>query len=183
MFGTIKKIFSKSSAKKSVTTKQVRNIESYFRDELIDNEYIKTEAHEIVMTHLCHKTNLNKTGNKLTADEKRKICINTRLSITHELVAVLTDSGLAQNDPKDILSSLYSKATFAKNHDDSMEQYRSIGVKFYKIMGCDDERDCKWCKSMDGEKVSIGQDFNSLIKNNCKCESHCRLVTTAVVEF
>lgn len=99
------------------------------------------------------------------------------------MVNVLTQAGLSQSNLKDILASIYYRATFAKNNDDSCKKYIGLGVKKYKILACGDEGDCKWCKSMDGKKLSVSEDLNKLIKDNCKCESHCRLGTSAVIDF
>lgn len=191
MFGLLKKVFGSSkptknktiSKSKSKSSPQKKILNSYFQDELNESAYIKQEAHSIVLKHLTHKLNLNKTGNKLTAKKKKELGINARLSITHELIDVLTETGLSQPDPKDILSSIYCRATFAKNHDDSLKKYKELGIKQYQFMAAGDEKDCKWCKSMDGKKFSINNDINCLIKTNCKCNSHCRLSTTAVIKF
>ena len=71
--------------------------------------HIKKEAHAQVLKHLKGEIDLNKTGNKLSADEKRELGLNTRLTITRELVEVLTDSGLAQKNPKEILTDLHTR--------------------------------------------------------------------------
>jgi|AntAceMinimDraft_15_1070371.scaffolds.fasta_scaffold09754_1 hypothetical protein len=190
MFGILKKVFANSTSKpkKSASKSKIspslkkKSLNSYFQDELNECEHIKPEAHSIVMKHLTQKINLNKTGNKLTAKEKKDLGINARLSVTHELIDVLTNTGQSQPDPKEVLSSIYYKATFAQNHDDSLNQYRKLGIKHCKIMGCNDERECDWCKSMDGKKLSIKDDINKLIKENCKCVSHCRLGISAVIQ-
>ena len=177
------KLFSKKTKNQNNTPSKNGNIEHYFAKELAGCEFIKKECHDIVLKHLTHQINLNKTGNKLLAEEKKALGINTRLAITHDLVNVLTEAGLTQSNPKDILTSIYYRATFAKTNDDSCKQYIDLGVEKYKILACGDEGDCKWCKSMDGKKLSVSEDLNELIKNNCKCKSHCRLSTSAVLNF
>jgi len=177
------KLFSKKTQKSNNALPKNGNVEHYFANELESCEFIKKECHDIVLKHLTHQINLNKTSNKLTAEEKRSLGVNKRLSITHDLVNVLTESGLTQSNPKDILTSIYYRATFAKTKDDSIKQYIDLGVKKYKISACDDEGDCEWCKSMDGKKLSVSEDINELIKNNCKCKSHCRLCISAVLNF
>lgn len=182
MFKILKKIFGNTSIKsKNFITKNI-SVDSYFIKELNACSYIKSDAHAIVIRHLLQEINLNKTGNKLSVQEKKDLGINARLSITHELVEVLTNSGLSQPDPKKVFSSIYCKAIFAKNHDDTLNKYRKIDINHYKIMACNDERDCEWCNSMNGKKLSINNDINKLIEKNCKCNSHCRLAITAVID-
>lgn len=178
MLGIFKKMFSGGVKEKT----SVSGFDKYFQAELVACSHIKPESRALVMDHLHHRINLNKTGNKLTADEKRTLNINTRLSITRELVDILTESGLQQPNPKDILSSIYYRATFAKTHDENLKQFRKMGLKHYEVLACRDERDCPWCKSMDGKKVSVSQNFNDLINDNCTCESHCRLSMLAVIK-
>jgi len=151
--------FLKSLIKRDVTsasTEEVsgKPINSYFQKELDSCPHIKSECHNIALEHLALRVNLNKTGNKLTADEKKSLGINTRLAITHELVEILTSEGIKQKDPKEILSSIYYRATFAKNRDDSLSKYKSTGIKKYTLMACGDERDCEWCKSQHDIEVS-----------------------------
>ena len=178
------KLFSKKTKNANNNSRsKKRNIDDYFTNELDGCEFIKKEYHDIVLKHLTHQINLNKTGDKLSTEEKKTLGMNTRIAITHDLVNVLTEAALNQSNPKDILTSIYYRATFAKTHDDSRQQYIDLGVKKYKISACDDEGDCKWCKTMDGKKLSVNEDLNELIKSNCNCKSHCRLSTSAVLNL
>ncbi|WP_156816425.1 hypothetical protein [Oceanimonas smirnovii] len=160
-----------------------RPIEVYLQQELDVCSYIKSECHKTALDHLTHVTNLNKTGNKLTAEEKKFLGINARLAITHELVSILTSDGVKQKDPKEILSRIYYRATFAKNRDDSLNEYKSAGIKKYTLMNCGDGRDCQWCSLQQGVEISVNENINELINNNCTCDSHCRCVMQPVIQF
>ncbi|MEQ9567166.1 MAG: hypothetical protein RLN85_15360, partial [Pseudomonadales bacterium] len=91
------------------------------------------------------------------------------------------ENGRAQADPKSVLSSIAMKASFARSHDENIQNYRSMGLKQYEVIGCKDDRECSWCKSMDQKKLSVNQSINALIEENCTCDSHCRLATVAVL--
>ncbi len=158
----------------------INKSEKYFREELSGCDLIKNECHGIVLQHLMKKkTNLEKTGNKLSAKEKKELGINPRIQITHEVVAVLTEKGLARGHPAEILDSLYYRATFAQSRDEQIKQYKATGVRKIQLTACCDERDCNWCQSMDGKKLSVSIDLNRLIKENCTCDTHSRLVVVA----
>lgn len=155
--------------------------DQYLLREVEKSNLILKDQMDVVVQHLNNEINLNKTGNKLTADEKKELGINPRLQITHELLAVLNENGRAQADPKSVLSSIAMKASFARSHDENIQNYRSMGLKQYEVLGCKDDRECAWCKSMDRKKLSVNQSINALIEENCTCDSHCRLATVAVL--
>jgi hypothetical protein len=157
-------------------------IEMYLQQEMDLCSYIKAECHNVALEHLTHRTNLNKTGNKLTAEEKKSLGINARLAITHELVEILTSEGVKQKDPKEILSSIYYRSTFAKNRDDSLNKYKSTGIKKYTLMACGDGRDCEWCSSQQDIEISVDVNLNELINTNCTCDSHCRCVMQPIIK-
>lgn len=156
-------------------------IEKYFVSELQNTDLVKPEKRQIVLQHLTHKINLNKSGNKLSSEEKKALGLNSRLSITHDLIDVLTAKGLNEADPKSVLSSIFYKATFSKSHDDQLEKYLEIGVKEFKVLSVKDERECTWCKSVNNKSFPVTVDINKLINENCTCSSHCRICTTAVI--
>ncbi|PCE67980.1 hypothetical protein [Salinivibrio sp. YCSC6] len=176
----IQKFFGKAPAKE--VSGQQKGPEQHLLREVEKNELIRKAQIEIVIQHLNNEINLNKTGNELTADGKKDLGINPRLQITHKLLAVLNEKGRAQNDPKSIWSSIAMKANFARSHDENIHNYKSMGLKEYEVVACWDQRDCSWCKSMNGKKLSVNQSINELIEQNCKCDSHCRLVTVAVLD-
>ena len=180
MLTFIRRFFGKAPAKE-ISGPQ-KGTDQYLLREVEKNDLIRKDQIEVVLQHLNNEINLNKTGNKLTADEKKELGINPRLQITHELLAVLNEKGRAQSGPKSILSSIAMKANFARSHDENIQNYKSMGLKKYEVVACRDQRDCSWCKSMDGKKLSVNQSINELIEQNCRCDSHCRLVTVAVLD-
>lgn len=179
MLAFIQKIFGKAPSKE--TAQQRKGPDQYLLREVEKSELIRKDQIGVVIQHLNNEINLNKTENKLTAAEKKELGINPRLQITHELLAVLNERGRAHTDPKSVLSSIAMKASFARSHDENIRNYRSMGLKQYEVLGCKDDRECAWCKSMDGKKLSVNESINDLIEENCTCDSHCRLATVAVL--
>jgi hypothetical protein len=173
------RLFGKTPSKE--TSDQRSEPDHYLLREVEKSDLIHKDQIDFVIQHLNNEIDLNKTGNKLTAEEKKELKINPRLQITHELLAVLNENGRAQYDPKSVLSSIVMKANFARSHDENIQNYRSMGLKQYEVVGCKDDRNCTWCKSMDGKKLSVSQSINELIEENCNCDSHCRFVTVAVL--
>ncbi|HMP09729.1 hypothetical protein [Hydrogenophaga sp.] len=176
----IQRFFGKAPAKE--VSAQRKGPDQYLLREVEKNDLIRKDQIEAVLQHLNNEINLNKAGSKLTVNEKKELGINPRLQITHELLAVLNDKGRAQIDPRSVLSSIAMKANFARSHDENIQSYKSMGLKKYEVVACQDQRDCAWCKSMDGKKLSVNQSINELIEQNCRCDSHCRLVTVAVLD-
>lgn len=175
MFSLIKKLFS-GNEKGVENDDESSSLWPYFDREIKNSNEIKEGCYKVVLSHLEHKVNLNKTGNKLSADEKKTLGINARLSITHELVGILTEEGMKVNDPKLILTGMYYRATFRKSREENIKGYKKIGVKRFKLSSVADERDCAWCRRQDGKYKPIDTDINELIDRNCICDSHCRLI-------
>jgi|GEM_PF-2418263 hypothetical protein len=121
MLAFIRRFFSKSPSDK-ISGRQ-KGPDPYLLREVEKSDLIRKDQVDVVVQHLNNETNLNKTGNKLTADEKRELGINPRLQITHELLAVLNEKGRAQNDPKSVLSSISMTANFARSHDENIQNY------------------------------------------------------------
>ncbi|MEQ8185498.1 hypothetical protein [Marinobacter salarius] len=65
--------------------------DQYLLRQVEKSNLILKDQMDVVVQHLNNEINLNKTGNKLTADEKKELGINPRLQITHELLAVLIE--------------------------------------------------------------------------------------------
>lgn len=177
----ILKSFISSKTNKNNKANLTDAIESYFFAELQKTDLIKPEKHHIVLQHLTHKINLNKSNNKLSSEEKKSLGVNPRLSITHDLINVLNTSGLNEADPKMILTYIFYRATFAKSHNEQLKQYRESGIKEFKILSANDEQECSWCDSMNNKIYSVNTDINKLISENCTCVSHCRICTKAVI--
>ena len=101
MFKLLKKLLggkSSSNYSKRESQPQEHDLQLFFEKELSENKFIKPESKSIVLQHLTGEINILKTENKLTKEEKKELGINTRLSITKELIAVLTDEGIKHED-------------------------------------------------------------------------------------
>lgn len=158
-------------------------LDSYFKNELNSCLEIKNECREIALQHLKNKINLNRTGNKLSVNEKKAANLNSRLSITKELFDILSVEGLKQEDPKRVLSNLFYRATFARGRDESIILFEKAGIEKYTFMSCKDEKECTWCNSQDGVERPITDSPNILISKHCTCESHCRCTLKPIIKF
>lgn len=185
MFKLLNKIFQKKnntarSAESSRLPTPNASADAYFIRELIECTYIKPEEHERVLKHFRHEESLTKTENKLTLEEKKKIGLNPRLSITKELVEVLNEDGLSLANPKQLLNDLYNKATIEKLRDESFERSISAGVKRFEFLASL-ESCCEWCKQ--SHKKEFGLDILNVLNRECKCKPYCGGVIIAKVEL
>ncbi|EOS9876915.1 hypothetical protein ACNKTV_004741 [Vibrio parahaemolyticus] len=175
MLKLINKIFGKktNSAKKSNSSLpviKVPKLEELFFKHFNDLPYFKEKSFEIVLKHLKHEIDLNKSGRKLTAIEKKDLGLNARLSITSDLVAVLSEKGLQLPDPKIALKQVYYRATFEVTRIEKFQQMLSVGFTTAIYKSCRDERDCAWCKENDGVKFTVSEDLNTELNQNCTCD-------------
>lgn len=185
MFKLLRKVFQeKANMERSVDISQPptpnASADEYFVRELIACPYIRTEAHERVLKHFRHEESLTKTENKLTLEEKKKIGLNPRLSITKELVEVLSEDGLLLANPKQLLNDLYNKATIERLRKESFERSISVGVEKFKFLasldGC-----CEWCKR--SHKKEFAVDVLEILNKECKCRPYCGGVIIAEIEL
>lgn len=184
MFKILNSIFgAKSKKEKVVETSEKEDLECCFLARLQSSKLIKPEAIGIAMKHLTHEINLNKTGNKLSVDEKKALGLNTRLSITKELLDILTPEGIAQTDPKSILEHIFYKATFENTREKEIQRLRKTGIKTFMLQPSNSEKDCQWRQSMKDKVLPVTTDINSLIEQNCKCEDWCRSTIYPIIDF
>jgi hypothetical protein len=181
------KFFKKKSCKDTViepVNEEIENdLQDYFISELSKEKFIKENKRSVVSDHLMHKINIFKTENKLSKEEKQELGLNTRLSITKELVDVLTLEAIQNVDnPKDIIERVYYKAVFKKNRDEQINKMKNMSITHFKLMNCKDERTCKWCKSTANKKFSVNEDINTLIESNCK-SSYCRCSIEPIIKI
>ncbi len=188
----------------NLNAKNVKNVKKYiWKKKLIqvlkrieqpdDNDYliealkiypfIKKESFDIVLQHLQGKINLAKTGKKLTVAEKKYFGINPRLSVTNSLVNVLTDLGLKETKPREVLSNILNIARRKQYIKNSITRFIEADIKQFTLLSVDDERECSWCKLNANTKMSVTIDINKLIKENCTCKEGSRLALQAVVRF
>lgn len=187
MLKLLKNLFSKNSPSNSSNSKsqpQEHELRIFFEKELADNKFIKPESKSVVLQHLTGEINILKTDNKLTIEEKKELGINARLSVTKELIAVLTNEGISHEEkPRDIIENIYHRARTEKYRIDELEKIKQSEVsKKIKLMNCEDERTCEWCKSTKNKEFSIKEDINLLVKSNCK-SAYCRCALQAVIKI
>lgn len=154
--------------------------DEYFIRELKACPYIKIEAHERVLKHFRHEESLTKTNNKLTAAEKNKIGLNPRLSITRELIEILSEDGIALENPKQLLRDIYNKATIEKMRDEKIARALSLGIKKFKYRASLEDC-CDWCKKNDGKE--FGVEVISRLNSECTCRPYCGGVIMSKIEF
>lgn len=186
MFNIIRRILSKSkgalpvSPPTSVSAPECP-IETYFMKELQNCKYIKPEYHAVVLKHLKHEVSLTKTGNNLTAEEKKSRGINPRLAITKEVIEVLSDEGLALDNPKAVLEEIYYKASITKARADGFQKAVRLGVKKFTLNACGDGSECAWCAEHSGKQ--FGPDILQQMEGKCTCTPYCKCFITPVMEF
>lgn len=186
MFKTIQRLFSKneSNSQKSETPAVIdieRPIEEYFHDEVTNSVYFKPDYRQRVLDHLLHKQSLNKTGNNLTVEEKKSLGINTRLSITKELVQVLSREGISLENPKALLEEIYYRATISKSRIDGFHKARKIGIKKFTLLTSGDGSECEWCRN--NADHEFGHDILEQMRINCKCKPYSKCIINSVVDF
>lgn len=182
LFNTAEKSSQDNSLAKVPTTvhKSHSEIVEYYKEEIINSPFVKESGREAVLRDFLHETKL-KGGELLSLEEKRSHGINTKLKITRELFEVLTPEGL-EYGPKKALRQLYIKANFNHNMHSHVERMKMSGITQYTPMSCGDGRDCEWCTSIDGKKISITVDFVQLVKEHCTCDC-CGCVIKANLDF
>lgn len=157
----------------SAPNELVEPVEAYFRNELKQSPFFKSEAHQAVMDHLLRRRSLTDTPNKLSLEQKRALGLNARMSMTQELVGVLTPSGLRAVSPKALLSDLCLRATFFRSWDDTVTRAARAGVSQFKFIADSTPDACEWCRQVAPGKV-FGLEIVSAVKEACKCSPYSR---------
>lgn len=175
MLRLLSKIFAKQNQieehiNASLQMIYLRSLDELFLKYFNESSYFKDGSFEMVIKHLKNEINLNKSGENLTVNEKNALGLNTRLSITSNLVSVLSPEGLQLPNPKDALKQVYYRAKFERIRLEKFLQLLSVGITEATYHSCKDERDCAWCKANDGVKFIISEDLNNKINQNCTCE-------------
>lgn len=186
MFEILKSLFSKKNIQPTTIAAHeeaptITPVTKYFEEELANCTSIKKEFHTQVMKHLTHEASLTKTKNTLTSEEKRALGINTRLSITRELIEVLTDEGLALANPKALLEEIYNRATIKKSRNDSFASAIDAGIKKFKLHAAGDKSECEWCRKNSGKEFD--QTILQKMQINCTCKPYSKCFFTPVIEF
>lgn len=149
------------------------DIRKYFLQEIEKSPFLKKERHDQVLKHLLQETNILKTETKLTVEEKKALGINSRLSITKELVNVLNEDGLKIEYPKSIITDIWNRASNAKLSYDSYMKAKKAGISKFKLVssggGIDD---CDWCTQKQKLKFLSETDIVFFLENKCDCEPY-----------
>lgn len=167
---------SRPAINRQIATEAPNQLTEYFRIEIAASPHIKESGRLAVLNDFLHTKKLA-DEEALTTEQKRALGLNARMKITKGHLATLTDEGLAIG-PKPVLHRLYLRATHKHLRREGISRIKSAGFNSYSILGCGDERDCAWCKSMDGKSVAVTQDFDDLADQYCNCE-YCRCTLIA----
>jgi hypothetical protein len=134
-----------------------------------NSPHVKPSGQQAVLAYLMHETkDLLTTGTLLTAEEKKALGYNSRSKITHESLAVLTQEAIeAGLTPGEVIHALYIFVTRKHQHFSNMSGMKQAGIKRYVVMVVGTGQECAWCKSMNGKKLEISQDFQSMAELNC----------------
>lgn len=134
---------------------------------------IRTEARSDVLAYILDQTQLFTTKTPLTTEQKVALGANTRLKLTAELAAVLTEEGMRSHYPAEILPNLHRAAHFRYQRIMELAKLRRMNIcKTVTFHNAVYEDSCEWCQSQEGKKLEIKQDVAGLLHANCKCEPY-----------
>ncbi|AIS58338.1 hypothetical protein ABF162_25340 (plasmid) [Vibrio coralliilyticus] len=175
MLKLLDKIFGgpKRTEAKSIALSQnvkPQSLEELFLKHLIQSSYFRQDSIPMVLKHLKREIDRNKSGKKLTASEKSDLGINTRLSITSDLVSSLSAKGLQLSDPKYALKQVYYRATFEARRLEDFKKMLSVGIREVTYNSCSNDIDCAWCEANNGVKFPLTEGINAEINQNCTCD-------------
>lgn len=189
MINYIKKILKKEKSigiePRQEENKSSNDIEWFLKKEIDNCTLINKNNASIILDHLLRKKDILRTQNILSVNEKKSLGINTRLSITKELVEVLNAEGLKTHYPKSIISNLYHRAFFAKSRHDNMKKFRSsVSInKVILISSGGGGGDCDWCKLNQNIEFSVHKPIEKLIDENCNCDPYCYCYIQPIINF
>lgn len=178
-----KLFFKRKKATSPIPSQPQKSKELYATEFIKQSPYLAPNAEELLIKYLTKPKEEFFTGEFLSKEEKKSLGINPRLKIDRIIPDVLTPKGLELPDPRVPITGLFYSVQFALTRDKEIQKAKELGIKEIKIMTCNDERDCLWCQNMDGKKLSITSNINSLILTNCTCSSHCRLIIQPVINL
>ncbi|MEZ9270009.1 hypothetical protein AB4147_02160 [Vibrio cyclitrophicus] len=175
MLKFLKKVLGKRVADGKCSEAPIRliklpSIDALFFKHFTESKYFKSDSYDKVVKHFKHEIDLNKSGKKLTASEKKELGLNARLSITSELVSVLSSSGLKLPDPKNALNQVYYRASFEASRIEGFNKMLDIGISTATYNSSNGDKDCLWCKTNDGMKFTISEALNNEVNENCSCD-------------
>lgn len=187
MFDAIRKFLAPGpSAKLESTTAPVdtiQNLEHYFRAEITRSTYIRSDAANVVLDHLTGKHDILRSGEKLSTDEKKRLGLNSRQSITRELIGVLSQSGMALPRPAGAIEDIWTRATLRRSRDEQIAALRQSGVRSFAYESMGVETNCEWCNKNFGHTFSAGYDFATEADRECTCSPSARGFIRPIVNF
>ena len=146
--------------------------------EIDSSPYIREECKEILLKHFQNKINIHNNGNILTSQEKKKIGLNTRESISSSFSDILTKDGLSLTKPKDTVNLMYLKATIDHSRDNGFHKAVNAQIRKFTIVTTDDKC-CSWCKEQ--ERKVFDTTALEQFKDNCKCIPYSKTMIHPVV--
>lgn len=104
----------------------------------------------------------------LTLDEKKAYKLNTRSKINRKAYSVLTEEGIkAYSNPKYVFSDLVQKARNFSFLKSDLESMRRTSFEYVKLGIANTGLECDRCKALDGKEISVNEDLDALLLDNC----------------
>jgi hypothetical protein len=187
MFDAIRKILGNAAAvrtaPKTDTTNAVPSIEHYFQAEIMRSMHIKPDAANVVMDHMTGKIDILRSGEKLSADEKKSLGLNSRQSITRELIGVLSQSGMALSRPASAIEDIWIRANHRRSRDEQLVKLRRAGVRSFVYESSGVETDCAWCNKNYGRTFPASHDIGAEEDRECTCSPCAQSYLRPIVNF
>jgi hypothetical protein len=149
-----------------------RPIEDYFNEGIKSSRYFLPEKRDLILNHLLGASNINESGDTLSADQKKALGFNPRIKLTSQLLSTLTNEGRLLKDPKKALEELYYHASFNKSRTDKFHQSVKAGITSFKLCASGDGSECEWCRTND-QKV-FGVEILDKFNLNCACSPYSK---------
>lgn len=150
----------------------------YYLELLINrSSFIKEEMKPVVASMFgLDKGRIILDEDNLTLDEKKQYKLNTRMKINRKVYSVLTDEGInAYRNPKYVLEKLWINAKSLSSLKASLERMRAFGVERVILNIPNSGLECDWCKAQEGKEVSVNEDLDMLLLNNCS-SGDCKMM-------
>ena len=112
----------------------------------------------------------------LTLDEKKAYKLNTRSKINRKAYSVLTEEGIkAYSNPKYVFSDLVQKAKNFSSLKSNLERMRGTSIEYAKLRIGNTGLECDRCKALDGKEISVNEDLDALLLDNCTSDD-CKAI-------
>ncbi|MDR2049457.1 MAG: hypothetical protein LBP69_08365 [Treponema sp.] len=108
----------------------------------------------------------------LSDEEKEALHINPELKISREMVDCMSEKGLAEKDPRQIIPIIYYMNVFAVSRKYKLMELRTRGVTRVKVINMGGDLDCEEIKNHNGGVYPIN-DIPALPLPGCNA-AYCR---------